>query len=261
MGVKVRKNIIVGCCGFPTSRKKYYNIFETVELQQTFYELPSPQLAKRWREESPNNFIFHVKAWQVITHPPTSPTWRRMKKKPPGVQENYGFLQYTQENKEAWKAVLEIASILKAHLIILQTPASMKYVNNIVKNVERFFEYIANNRGDHVVGWEPRGNIAEHIEDIREVFCTYDIIHVVDPFKRNPIVCEDQELIYFRLHGIGKGEVNYRYKYKDEDLIKLLEIVRTYIEKGISRVYVLFNNVYMLDDAKRFKELVEKHLE
>jgi uncharacterized protein YecE (DUF72 family) len=77
-----------------------------------------------------------------------------------------------------------------------------------------------------------------------------DVIHIVDIFRNTPCI---QETSYIRLHGIGGGEVNYRYKYKDEDLNILKEKIFNLSSKEI---YVLFNNVYMFDDAIRFKEIL-----
>lgn len=39
--------------------------FPAVELQTTFYQPPSPELARKWREEAPPDFIFALKAWQT----------------------------------------------------------------------------------------------------------------------------------------------------------------------------------------------------
>lgn len=47
------------------------------------------------------------------------------------------------------------------------------------------------------------------------------------------------------MHGIGGGEVNYRYKYSEQDLKNLLTIVRRALEKS-NEVFMLFNNVYSL---------------
>jgi len=86
----------VGCCGFPVSRKRYYESFRVVEVQQTFYKLPSRETLERWRREAPPDFEFTVKAWQVVTHPPSSPTWRKAGLKPePGKEDRYGFLRPT----------------------------------------------------------------------------------------------------------------------------------------------------------------------
>jgi uncharacterized protein YecE (DUF72 family) len=52
---------------------------------------------------------------------------------------------------------------------------------------------------------------------------------------------------------MGGKEYNYRYKYTGSDLRRLAELVEKYLMEG-RRVYVLFNNVYMADDAIRFIE-------
>ncbi|MDI3299633.1 MAG: DUF72 domain-containing protein, partial [Bacillota bacterium] len=62
----------VGCCGFPEARELYYREFPLVEVQQTFYQLPRPATAERWRQEAPPGFLFAMKAWQLITHDPSS---------------------------------------------------------------------------------------------------------------------------------------------------------------------------------------------
>jgi len=52
----------VGCCGFPTSMKKYFETFSLVELNNTFYTYPREKTAEDWREKAPGNFEFTVKA-------------------------------------------------------------------------------------------------------------------------------------------------------------------------------------------------------
>ena len=68
----------VGCCGFPVSRPRYFKSFGVVEVESGFYQPPKPSTAERWRSEAPEGFQFMVKAWQLITHPPTSPTYRKL---------------------------------------------------------------------------------------------------------------------------------------------------------------------------------------
>jgi uncharacterized protein YecE (DUF72 family) len=86
---------------------------------------------------------------------------------------------------------------------------------------------------------------------LRRIFEEVNIVHIVDPFKRSPLL--NRNTAYLRLHGIGKGEVNYSYKYTDDDLARLRDIVNSL---NSSVVYVMFNNVHMLDDALRFKKLL-----
>jgi uncharacterized protein YecE (DUF72 family) len=71
--------IIVGCCGWPEARGRYFQHFSVVELQDTFYDPPSLATIEKRRQEAPPDFIFTLKAWQLITHPPQSSTYRRLK--------------------------------------------------------------------------------------------------------------------------------------------------------------------------------------
>ncbi|MEM2896330.1 MAG: DUF72 domain-containing protein [Candidatus Bathyarchaeia archaeon] len=115
--------IKVGCCGFPTGKKKYFKTFKLVELQSTFYDIPKLESAHRWRKEAPEDFEFTVKAWQAISHPSNSPTWRRMKTKIfENEKQNYGFLRPSKQNVEAWNKTLEVCEALKSQVCLLQTP-------------------------------------------------------------------------------------------------------------------------------------------
>ena len=60
--------IKVGCCGFPTSMKRYFENYSLVELNSTFYEYPKLETVAGWREKAPENFEFTVKAHQDISH-------------------------------------------------------------------------------------------------------------------------------------------------------------------------------------------------
>ena len=46
------KDVVIGCSGFPEARARYFQEFRTVEVQQTFYELPTPETIVRWRTEA-----------------------------------------------------------------------------------------------------------------------------------------------------------------------------------------------------------------
>ena len=244
----------VGCCGFPKARRKYYESFNLVELQNTFYDLPSVEWAEKLRGEAPEGFEFTLKAWQVITHPPSSPTWKKMRRKPGGVLDNYGFLKPTKENLDALEDTVRVAEALKARVIVIQTPPSLPYNEESVKWVREFFSKASEIAQGFTLAWEPRGDWSKSRE-IGEIVEEYGVVHVVDPFRGQPILGR-ANLVYFRLHGIGGGEVNYKYKYKDEDLARLLSIVSQY--SAGRDVYVLFNNVYMFDDALRFKNMLPK---
>ncbi|MCX7973206.1 MAG: DUF72 domain-containing protein [Candidatus Aminicenantes bacterium] len=231
--------IKIGCCGFPVSKIKYAQTFSVVELQHTFYNPPEPQLARKWRENMPTDFEFTLKAWQLITHPPQSPTYKKLKKPIPKSKENlYGNFRPTAEVFAAWQRIKEIAELLKAKLIIFQSPASFEPNSENKKNIRNFFNQIE--RNSFLFGWEARGKWS--LEEIQEICRELELIDVVDPFIRWPVT---QGLKYFRLHGLG----GYHYRYQESDLKKLFDL--TIKEK---EVYVMFNNVHMFEDALKFKE-------
>jgi uncharacterized protein YecE (DUF72 family) len=54
------------------ARLRYYaSIFDTVEVNSAYYAIPDPRHARLWAERTPPGFIFHVKAYSLMTghHP------------------------------------------------------------------------------------------------------------------------------------------------------------------------------------------------
>ncbi len=228
----------VGCCGFCLRQAEYFRKFRLLEVQKTFYKPPRAETAVRWRESAPEDFVFTVKAWQLITHSPSSPTYRKARLKLSGPKENYGGFQATPEVLDAWRVTREIARILKAPIVVFQTPASFGPEPGNVENLRRFFHTIE--RDGLILGWESRGEWPESL--LRDLVIELDLLDVVDPFVRLPVT---GDVAYFRLHGRG----GYRYRYTDDDLALLAEWCGAYRES-----YCLFNNVYMAEDAGRFIE-------
>jgi uncharacterized protein YecE (DUF72 family) len=234
--------INVGCCGFPKAKAEYYLHFETVEIQRTFYQPPQLGTAQRWREEAPQGFEFTLKAWQLITHHPRSPTYRRLRMEiPEEDRDRYGFFRPTEEVFQAWEETKRIAQALRARIVVFQCPASFRPSDEHKDNIRAFFGEI--DRGDLIFVWEPRGEWKDG--EIEALCRELDLVHCVDPFKRWPVY---GDFAYFRLHGI----TDYRYEYTDEDLYKLLEWCRQFNE-----VYCFFNNVSMWESASEFRQLVD----
>jgi uncharacterized protein YecE (DUF72 family) len=42
-------------------------VFDTVEINNTFYRLPETQTFKAWRKQAPDGFIYAVKASRFLT--------------------------------------------------------------------------------------------------------------------------------------------------------------------------------------------------
>jgi uncharacterized protein YecE (DUF72 family) len=228
----------IGCCGFATARARYYARFGVVEVQQTFYEPPRPETLARWRDEAPVGFEFALKAWQPITHPATSPTWRRLKH-PPEHPEEAGFFRPSAAVSSAWRRTREAAELLQASIVLFQCPAAFTPEQGHVTNMRRFFR--ACDRGGLRFVWEPRGAWPEDL--IAELCEELDLIHCVNPLTQPTLT---RGTAYFRLHGIG----GYRYRHSDDDLRRLLDL-----GAGFDEAYCLFNNMTMFEDAARFQAL------
>jgi len=235
--------IKVGCCGFPVKREIYYQTFPVVEVQQTFYKLPRIATGRRWREEAPSDFEFTMKAWQLITHEPSSPTYRRSGKAiPEKKRKNYGFFKGTEEVDEAWSKTAEFAAALGVEKVVFQTPASFYPSEDHIKNLRQFFKKVK--RHHFIFIWESRGKWErEHVERI----CTdQGIVPCLDAFAGKPV---RGELLYVRLHG----RTGYQYRYSDEEMKELIRTGETF-----PSAYLMFNNVNMYEDSRHLKELLEE---
>ena len=234
--------IRIGCCGFRTSRESYYALLDAVEVQHTFYQPPLVPTLKRWRAEAPAGFEFTLKAWQLITHLSSSPTYRRVKRQlSEEEKEEAGAFRPTATVAGAWELTRECASALGARAVLFQCPASFRPTRENVSNMRKFFR--GAERGTLAFCWEPRGGWPR--ETVKSLCDELDLWHVVDPFAERTLT---PGRCYFRLHG-RRG---WRYKYEDGELEELRSMLP---ERAVS--YVFFNNVEMRDDAARFKEIVE----
>ncbi|HEY0080625.1 MAG TPA: DUF72 domain-containing protein [Pyrinomonadaceae bacterium] len=230
-----------GCCGFRLSRTEYVQMFPVVEVQQTFYQPPQIQTLRRWRAESPKDFEFTLKAWQLITHEARSPTYKRLKRKlTEEERDSCGSFRPSQIVEEAWAVTLECALALEAERVLFQCPASFTPTDEHVKDLRAFFRRIE--RGRLRCLWEPRGNWPTALT--RSLCEELDLVHVVDPFAARTVTPSE---CYFRLHG-RKG---WRYTYEQDELEELLSM----LPKTGRTSYVLFNNVRMREDAARFQQL------
>ena len=102
--MSVTNPVLVGCCGWNAAQSLYFSTFPVIEIQTTFYQPPAVNVVKRWKARSPIGFRFCIKAWQLITHPATSPTYRRLKSRLSAQERDlYGGFQATEQVALAWE--------------------------------------------------------------------------------------------------------------------------------------------------------------
>ena len=222
--------IKVGCCGHPVSRQKYREDFRLVEVNRTFYKYPRLSTVARWREEAPEDFEYTVKAHQEISH---------------------GYRLALEQTREPFDRMKEICRILSAEILLIQTPASFR--PDSLEAAGRFFQKV--DRDGLTLVWETRGPLWEEAETrkkLETILKKSDIPHVTDPFRIMPV--HASPVAYFRLHGLG--ERMYYYQYTNDELRQLAKFVRPFAA-GDRRTYVLFNNISMFEDAKRFLRYIQ----
>ena len=238
--------IRIGCCGWSFFRPREYfgsdwkkdyasilqaysSKFPLVEVNSSFYRIPQKKTAERWLKEaraSDPEFEFTVKAFRGITH-----------------TEKFG-----RDSLEMFDSVKAVCRALKARILLFQTAASFGPSAENLGAMRRFFGKAKRARMRLV--WEPRGEWLKKPGRIREACEEFGLVECVDPL-RNELAKKDAKLAYFRLHGFGRP-MRYNYRFTDAELRRVKKVVSGC---GAETAYVLFNNYFMYDDAKRFERI------
>jgi uncharacterized protein YecE (DUF72 family) len=230
----------VGLCGFTMAFADYVREFGVVEVQQTFYEPPRDATMLRWRRQAPLRFEFTLKAWQLITHDASSPTYRRLRRPLTSDERGQcGSFRTTPVVLEAWSRTLDCARILRASAVLLQCPRSFRPTPENAERMRAFFAAAPRPEGLRVL-WEPRGPWPAEL--VRELCQELQLVHVVDPSIDRTVTPEQT---YLRLHGITGA----RHVYSDAELAAVAAALP---EAGTA--YVMFNNLPRIGAARRFRD-------
>jgi len=202
----------------------YAKAFNFVEVNSTFYKVPSLRLVKSWRQKVPPDFEFSVRCHKDMTH-------------------KYQ-LEPVDEAFRALDTMIEICSVLGSRFLVLETPSKMHYTNEKTQSIRNLLESI-NPKGVKMV-WEVRRREGEPIPpSVTTLMQDCGIVHCVDLSKDNPAT--ESDTVYTRL--FGKGEQNL-YQFTDNELE---EVDRRIASRNPERAAVSFHNVRMYKDAARYK--------
>ncbi len=239
----MEREVKIGTCGFGrVKREEYVRILPVVEIQHTFYDPPQIKTLEKWRADVPEKFEFTLKAWQMITHESTSPTYKRLNRPlTEKEKQEAGFFKPTETVKQALETTLSCAKALKAKTVLFQCPARFQPLPENILNLKQFFSNLE--RGGLNFAWEPRGKWDDAV--IKEMCDELDLWHCVDPFARPTVTPKN---CYYRLHGIPR----WRYTYEDDELMELVSLL-----PNDRLSYVFFNNITMKDDAVRFQKILQ----
>jgi len=211
----------------------YAQYFNTVELNVTFYRTPKATTFQKWYEETPQGFVFSLKAPKVITH------IKKLKDIEDSLKE---FLKSFKPLKE------------KAKVLLFQFPPSLKYERGLC---EAFLKLLPTEEFKIVV--EIR-NQSFHDPEWADLLREYGIcLCFSDCGKRYPSWYEVKtaDFLYFRMHG---SKELYVSNYEEEELVALKNKIEAY---NPSEAYIYFDNTalgYAVANALRLKELCQSEL-
>lgn len=202
----------------------YSKAFDFVEVNSTFYEIPSLTLVKSWRRLVRPNFEFAVRCNRALTH-------------------KYKF-QPLPEAFEVMEKMVTICRTLKAEILHLQTPPTFQPTKINVERIRNFFS------STHLKGiriaLETRGAKQPLDPNLVKTMQDYNMIHCVD-LSKDEEPAYKADILYSRLFGKGPHNI---YQPTDEELRK---IDRKASKGNHKTVAVSFHFVRMYKDAARFK--------
>ena len=216
------------------SRLHYYStLFNSLEINSSFYKVPLPRTFRRWPTETLPGFRFTVKLWKGITH-------NKLVYLPGDIEQ---FLRAADELEDSRGCLL------------IQFPGSIT-----ADQSTRVFEILNDIRlSDPEAKWriavEFRHN-SWYFREIYELLNEYDAAMVIHDIPASRVMEHHtkSDFVYLRFHG-PRGD--YRDSYTDEFLaIRAKEILK-WMKAG-KDVYAYFNNTIgaAFENAILLKQLV-----
>ncbi len=257
------KNIYVGTCGwsyddwkqvfYPNTLKQqnflefYSNVFQTVEIDSSFYHIPSKNTVINWDKKTPNNFKFSAKLPQEITH-----------------KAKLELNKARKSLKQHWDnfSPLETSGKMIAHLI--QLPPSFtheKHWNNLENFLNLWNEF--RDKYGNKLRWCPvvefrhkswmKDDTFDLLKEQNTAYCA-----VIEPEIPPRMDITRKDLFYLRFHGYGKKPW-WNYSFSDEELNEWAEVMNEQFSSNPKTVNVAyFNNHFSGYAVKNAQDLMPK---
>jgi uncharacterized protein YecE (DUF72 family) len=207
----------------------YLRDFDTVELNNTFYQLPNETSFDNWRESTPHGFLFAVKGSRFLTH------MIKLKEPQRGLAN---FLPRAERLRR------------KLGPILWQLPPKWNV------NVERLEEFLAQLPKKHRYAFELRnptwmtGAVYDVLRRYNAAFCIYELAGYRSPIEVTA------DWTYVRLHGPTAHK--YQGSYSDEQLAAWAQRIRDW-SRTLKAIFVYFDNddsAYAVENALTLKRML-----
>lgn len=206
----------------------YQERFDTVEINNSFYRLPSAGALEQWRSSTPPGFCFAVKGSRFLTH------MKKLKDPVPGLEKFFLAVDLLKE---------------KLGPVLFQLPPNFELK---LERLEGFLEALPR---WHRYAFEFRNETWNHPDVLRllrrhnAAYCPFHLAGYQSPIEITA------DITYIRLHGPGG---KYQGSYDDEALGTWARRIAGW-RQDLKAIYVYFDNDdsgYAAHNALRLRELV-----
>jgi uncharacterized protein YecE (DUF72 family) len=250
--------------GTPSAeRLPYYaEHFDTVEVDSTYYRLPVPEMVERWAERTPDDFVFHVKAFGVMTRHPVKVDALPTDLREEAPVDDKGRLErpsreFRAEVFRRFREALEpLRSAGKLGGILMQFAP---YVVPREYSVD-YLEFAREQLGEDEMlvefrhrSWYEEDQLPETLALLERIGASHVVVDAPKTDAKNvppTVLAVTSPLVYVRMHGRNADTWNVRgrsaaerfdYLYSDEELREWVEPLQELAGKA-EQAYVVFNN-------------------
>ncbi|GAB2699621.1 DUF72 domain-containing protein [Mucilaginibacter koreensis] len=200
------------------SRLTYYgSLFNSVEVNSTFYKLPMAKTVAKWAAEVPDDFKFTFKLWQEISH-----------------QKG---LNFDSDLIHKFMEVIHQAGDKKGALLVQLPPSTtlnLPQLNYLLQEIRQADEQQA---WQVAVEFRNRSWYQDEVYELLDQHQMAMVWHDL-PASAAPLQEGDVDFVYLRFHGPQGG---YRGSYSDDFLYEYAHYIHDWQQEG-KTVYAYFNN-------------------
>ena len=207
----------------------YMADFDSVEINNSFYRLPTPEAVEAWRETTQPNFCFAVKASRFFTH------MKKLKDPEVGLQKFSPLLQHFGD---------------KLGPVLFQLPPQWSC------NPARLADFLTALPRDYRYSFELRdprwhtASIYRLLTKHNAAFCIYELAGFQSPLTVTA------DFVYIRLHG--PGQKKYQGDYSQQTLKQWATRIRKW-KSELSAIYIYFDNDqagFAVKNARQLKKIL-----
>lgn len=265
--------------------KFYTQNFDVVEVDSTFYAIPSEKVVGLHTERTPDDFTLHYKAFGLLTQHPIDP--KRLPKNinamlPEGAlkKQRLNFNEIPSEAKDMAFQMFESTlcpadSAGKLGVLVFQYPPYFTCRDSnkeyILQCKDKFpqYELAVEFRHPSWLTEEQQEETFKFLENSGLIYISVDEPQFEGAKTVPPVTKATADIAYVRMHGRNRENwfrrgiptvERYAYEYSDEELGEWLTKIRELMFEA-KQTFVMFNNCfgdYAVRNARRMMQLLEE---